>query len=106
VEPLRAGSDRTVLCITIRTGVTHQIRAHLASVGHPVFGDVQYAGPDGGLPPGEIALHAIEIQLPPLGTASTRRLGTPLPPRFGPLLADTTVAQGHAATGTNLRSGS
>src|SRR5206468_3825978 len=33
---------RSLVEATIRTGVTHQVRAHLAHVGHPVAGDVIY----------------------------------------------------------------
>ncbi len=34
----------TLLHIVLRTGRTHQVRVHLASVGHPVFGDPTYGG--------------------------------------------------------------
>lgn len=34
--------DRSVLDVTIDTGRKHQIRRHLASIGHPVIGDREY----------------------------------------------------------------
>ncbi len=34
----------TLLRLKLRTGRTHQIRVHLAHIGHPVFGDVTYGG--------------------------------------------------------------
>src|SRR5207244_3800285 len=36
--------DRSLVEATIRTGVTHQVRVHLAHVGHPVLGDIIYGG--------------------------------------------------------------
>lgn len=48
------------------TGRTHQIRVHLASVGHPVVGDDTYGGGGGrrlaGLPPKRHFLHAAWLQ--------------------------------------------
>ena len=40
--PLETFSDLTLLRVTIATGVRHQIRTHLAAVGHPVVGDTLY----------------------------------------------------------------
>jgi 23S rRNA pseudouridine955/2504/2580 synthase len=38
-----AGNDEaTLLELTIETGRTHQIRRHLAAIGHPVVGDAKH----------------------------------------------------------------
>ena len=37
-------SDLTMLEVKLITGKPHQIRAHLASIGHPIVGDVKYGG--------------------------------------------------------------
>jgi 23S rRNA pseudouridine1911/1915/1917 synthase len=63
-EPLRRLPAHTVLEVRIETGVMHQIRAHLANLGHPVAGDALYGGPAAAVPGlARHALHAHRIAL-------------------------------------------
>ncbi len=78
-RPLRRAGAFTLLEATIRTGVTHQIRCQLASIGHPVAGDALYgARPLPGGEPGH-RLHSLSMELrhPATGRATTLRAPVP-----------------------------
>ena len=63
--PLRPPTDGAVslLEVTPKTGRTHQIRVHLASIGHPVLNDPLYAPRKKPAPRGRLMLHAFAIEL-------------------------------------------
>ena len=86
------GPTRTLLELALETGRTHQIRVHLAAIGHPVAGDSLYrAGAAeaarGAAAPGagaatRIALHAFRLELPHPSTGSRLELTGSEPPDF------------------------
>ena len=67
----------------LHSGRTHQIRVHLASVGHPVMGDDVYGGGGGrsvvGLAPKRHFLHAAWLQLDHPITGAPMDIRSPLP---------------------------
>jgi 23S rRNA pseudouridine1911/1915/1917 synthase len=77
----------SLLEVQIDTGRTHQIRVHLASLGHPVVGDVLYgAHRELRSPVGEMSLslprnflHATALQLQHPRTGETLSFSAPLP---------------------------
>ncbi len=69
--------DATVLELSLRTGRTHQIRVHLASIGHPIVGDAVYGRPDTIL--GRPALHAMRLRLVHPADGTERSFKSPIP---------------------------
>src|SRR5579862_2938463 len=65
----------TFLEVRIGTGRTHQIRVHLASIGHPVAGDRLY----GGMPAARMFLHAWRIGFTSPATNQRVTVEAPLP---------------------------
>lgn len=75
-------SAHTRVRVELDTGRTHQIRVHLASIGHPVAGDAVYAtgparrGPDG---LARLFLHAWKLEFLSPGSGRLVRCEAPLP---------------------------
>lgn len=67
--PLLSNGRFTLLAIQLITGKTHQIRAHLASIGLPLLGDAKYGGVNGALHLRYQMLHAYLLQFPKLSGA-------------------------------------
>jgi 23S rRNA pseudouridine1911/1915/1917 synthase len=59
VEPLDATPLGSLLAVELETGRTHQIRVHLAAIGHPLAGDWLYGERDAARP----MLHAAELEM-------------------------------------------
>ena len=74
----------TYLEVRIGTGRTHQIRVHLASIGHPVAGDRVYGAP----PARRMFLHAWRIAFDSPATGSRVGVQAPLPPELDQWLAE------------------
>ena len=92
-----AGAVSLVEC-RLETGRTHQIRVHLASLGHPLLGDDTYrgrrAGPTGDprlteliAELGGVALHAAGLAFAHPTTGAPMDFSCPLPDRIGRILS-------------------
>jgi 23S rRNA pseudouridine1911/1915/1917 synthase len=70
----------------LETGRTHQIRVHLAAIGHPVVGDATYGGDRNPLRPGRPFLHAHALALAHPVTGEPLEFSDPLPPELAAML--------------------
>lgn len=113
----------TLVSVRIETGRTHQIRVHLASLGHPVVGDTLYGAParlaelatrgKSAPPPETLALdrnflHAAELEFAHPTTGKPLHFDAPLPHELEELLArvesgSSTERQTNSATPENKR---
>ncbi len=104
-EVIERASDRTLVRLWPETGRQHQLRVHLAAVGHPILGDKLY-GPEGHdvfrelIDAGAMtealaerlghhrhALHAAELSVDHPRTGARITFSAPLPPDLVELLA-------------------
>jgi 23S rRNA pseudouridine1911/1915/1917 synthase len=99
----------TLVSVRIETGRTHQIRVHLASMGHPVVGDTLYGAPARlvvapsrqrtdpeaeGLELRRNFLHAAELEFAHPRTGKAMHLESKLPPELEGFLSEIEAGQG------------
>lgn len=71
---------RSLLELRLETGRTHQIRVHLASIGHPVVNDTRYGHRrEARLAPERLFLHAVGLTLRHPSTGDEREFTSELP---------------------------
>jgi 23S rRNA pseudouridine1911/1915/1917 synthase len=87
-----------LLRVVLDTGRTHQIRVHLAAIGHPVCGDPQY-GTQGRFGLHRQFLHAARLAFVHPVTGAALDVRSPLPEDLVVALAVADDASGSAATG-------
>lgn len=83
---VRAIGPFSLLELNLITGRTHQIRVHLAAIGHPVVGDATYGRPRKGGPPRQF-LHASRIGFRRPRDGAWTEVESPLPPDLADWLA-------------------
>ena len=77
--------EYSLVRLTLETGRTHQIRVHMAHLGHPVTGDFLY-GTELACLPGRFALHSARIRLTHPMTGEVLEITSPLPEELQNLL--------------------
>jgi RluA family pseudouridine synthase len=84
---LQQTRDFSLLDVDLLTGRKHQIRVHLADIGHPVVGDTTYGRHDGR----RLALHARSIFFHHPCSGKPLTLEAPIPPLFRQLVGPTMI---------------
>jgi 23S rRNA pseudouridine1911/1915/1917 synthase len=78
VAPVAASSAGSLVSVELETGRTHQIRVHLAAIGHPLVGDWLYGQRNSSRP----MLHSAELDMTHPVTNTPLRVSAPPPPDF------------------------
>ena len=78
ITPLRATTNGSLVTVVLETGRTHQIRVHLAAIGHPLIGDWLYGERNAERP----MLHAAELAMTHPLTNEPLRVAAPVPDDF------------------------
>ena len=69
----------TLLEVSLQSGRTHQIRVHMAAIGHPVVGDARYGTPERDLGSGRFFLHAYRLTFDHPGSGARVTFSSELP---------------------------
>lgn len=83
---VKGNSHRTLLCVILETGRTHQIRVHMAHIGFPLCGDEMYGGDMSSI--GRQALHCGEVSFIQPVTGQRVKAYAPLPEDMEKLLME------------------
>ena len=78
VTPLSWSAAGSLVSVHLETGRTHQIRVHLAAIGHPLVGDWLYGQRNSGRP----MLHSAELDMTHPATNTPLRVSAPPPEDF------------------------
>lgn len=90
VTPVACAAHHSLVEVAIETGRTHQVRLHLAHLGHPLVGEGLHRDPPCGQHPRH-ALHAWRLVLPD-APAPLQRLEAPIPADLVALLSALSLA--------------
>ena len=85
VPSLRSG-QLTLVDLSPVTGRTHQLRIHMAAIGHPIVGDQKYGEPGNVLKGKGLFLAAVELSFPHPATQEPVVVSIAAPPKFSALL--------------------
>ena len=85
-EVLEEFKNTSCLRVRIGTGRTHQIRVHLANIGHPIVGDQLYGAPAVSSGLSRFFLHAHRLSFHSPSTGQLITVESPLPPELNDFL--------------------
>jgi len=104
-QVVQSGERHSLVRLRLETGRTHQIRVHMAHLGHPVAGDFLYGAEDPRLP-GRFALHSERIRLAHPVTGAIIERESPPPDALTQLLRDDAVLGSRVAVAIDRPLGS